>query len=266
MTTPNHELETTTYDPADLNLFHRNPRRGDVKAIAKSLQTNGQYRPIVVNLGTKTGRPNEVIAGNHTLQAAIQLGWSKITATTIDVNDQQAARIVVADNRTTDLATYDETALADLLQSITELEGTGYTDSDLDSLLGTLRENDEGQESWYTEKADVPQYEIVGERPALSELWDDTKTRELIDQINTTPNLPKDLADFLRNAAARHTVFNYRKAAEYYPHAPAPVQALMEASALVIVDVEDAIRAGFTRFHGTLAELQWESAQDGAVE
>ena len=69
----------------DLAPYHRNPRRGDVKAIARSLETNGQYRPIVVNLGTHTGRPNEVLAGNHTLAGAKHLGWATVWGTTVDV-------------------------------------------------------------------------------------------------------------------------------------------------------------------------------------
>ena len=60
---------TTSISPSELNTFYLNPRRGDVTAIAGSLRTNDQYKPITVNVGTFTGRPNEVLAGNHTLMA-----------------------------------------------------------------------------------------------------------------------------------------------------------------------------------------------------
>ena len=36
----------------ELSTFVGNPRRGDVAAIARSLDAYGQYRPIVVNAGT----------------------------------------------------------------------------------------------------------------------------------------------------------------------------------------------------------------------
>ena len=134
-TPPTHRLETVHYNPDELSTYHRNPRRGDTNAIAESLQVNGQYRPIVVNLGRQTGRPLEVLAGNHTLAAARQLGWTQITATTIDVTDQQAARIVAADNRTADLGDYDNDQLAALLADLDDLSGTGYTDDDLDQLI-----------------------------------------------------------------------------------------------------------------------------------
>lgn len=133
-TPPTHDLETVRYHPDELATYHRNPRRGDIDAIARSLEVNGQYRPIVVNLGRKTGRPLEVLAGNHTLQAAQKLGWTQIVATTIDVTDTEAARIVAADNRTADLGDYDTDALTSLLADLDNLDGTGYTDDDLDLL------------------------------------------------------------------------------------------------------------------------------------
>lgn len=125
-------------DPADLNPYHRNPRRGDVDAIAASIQSLGQYKPIVVNRGTLTGRPNEVLAGNHTHQAAQQLGHSSIKVVWVDVDDTTAAKIVVGDNRTGDLATYDSAMLFDLLDSISTLDGTGFAREDYDSILADL--------------------------------------------------------------------------------------------------------------------------------
>lgn len=119
---------------ADLQLFEGNPRRGDVDKIAASLQKHGQYRPLVINAGTLTGRPMEVLAGNHTLRAARKLGWDAIDIAVLDVDDQQARSIVAADNRLADLGDYDARDLHDLLASIEDLGGTGYVDADLDRL------------------------------------------------------------------------------------------------------------------------------------
>ena len=55
-TTPHHDLDTVVYQIDSLTPYHQNPRQGDTAAIAESLRVNGQYRPIVVNLGTRTGR------------------------------------------------------------------------------------------------------------------------------------------------------------------------------------------------------------------
>ncbi|MET9879572.1 ParB/RepB/Spo0J family partition protein [Actinacidiphila glaucinigra] len=119
----------------DLVVYHRNPRTGDVDAIANSLRANGQYKAIVVNRGTHTGRPNEILAGNHTWTAAQQLGWEQIAATWVDVPDEDAARIAVVENRTSDLAGYDSELLADILEELPDLDGTGYDQTALDKLL-----------------------------------------------------------------------------------------------------------------------------------
>lgn len=119
---------------ADLNPYHKNPRRGDIETIRESLRTNGQYRPIVVNRGTKTGRPNEILAGNHTFAAAKAEKWTEIAATFVDVDNDQAAKLVVIDNRASDKAKNDKDVLADLLGSLDDLEGTGYSAEDLAKL------------------------------------------------------------------------------------------------------------------------------------
>lgn len=120
---------------AELSPYRSNPRQGDVGAIVSSLEANGQYRPIVVNR-----RTGEVLAGNHTLAAARALGWSSIAATFVDVDDDEAARIVLVDNRSNDLAAYDEPALVAMLATLADddpdaLFGTGFDGDDLDDLL-----------------------------------------------------------------------------------------------------------------------------------
>ena len=107
-----------------------NPRRGDVRAIRRSLEQHGQYRPLVAN--RRTGR---VLCGNHTLRAAIELGWSTIAVTWIDVAESVEPRIVAVDNRANDLAGYDTEELVALLSGLDGLDGTGYQQSDLDELL-----------------------------------------------------------------------------------------------------------------------------------
>lgn len=65
--------ETMMFPVQRLSKFHKNPNIGDPEKTAESLRVNGQYRSIVVNKGTKTGRQYEVLAGNHTLMGAKRL-------------------------------------------------------------------------------------------------------------------------------------------------------------------------------------------------
>lgn len=114
----------------------RNVRQGDVGAIATSLEINGQYRPIVVHKTT-----NNILAGNHTYKAAVSLGWTQIAITYVDCTDDEALKILLADNKANDLASYDDSALADLLQDLVGgagLDGTLYELSDLDDLIALL--------------------------------------------------------------------------------------------------------------------------------
>nr|WP_249290563.1 ParB N-terminal domain-containing protein [Mobiluncus mulieris] len=117
-----------------MQTFHDNPRRGNIDVIAKSLETRGQYRPIVVNIGKKTGRAYEILAGNHTFLAAKKLGWKQIEAVTVDVDEAGAAAIVVADNRIADLGTYNDETLQALLDVIDDPETVGYSLEDLSGL------------------------------------------------------------------------------------------------------------------------------------
>lgn len=131
----------------DLRLYPGNARCGNVDMIADSLKTHGQYKPIVVNRGTKAPElANTVIAGNHTLQAAKLLGWDTIDVHWIDVTADEARRIVLVDNRTQDKATYDVDALLDLLTESPDLDGTGFTRDDVDALLESLDEHDSEEE------------------------------------------------------------------------------------------------------------------------
>ena len=131
--TSNVRVSAETVSINSIKPHPSNPRRGDVAAIADSLTHHGQYRPVVVQRST-----NYVLAGNHTWQAARSLGWKQIAVTWLDVDDQEAARVMVADNRSSDLATYDDDALARLLRSLPDLDGTGFDRYDLERLEGVF--------------------------------------------------------------------------------------------------------------------------------
>jgi ParB-like chromosome segregation protein Spo0J len=68
-----------------LKNFEGNPNIGNVEAIARSLETLGQHRLLVVD------QEGNVIVGNHTLMAAKQLGWDEIAVLVTD-DDPETAR------------------------------------------------------------------------------------------------------------------------------------------------------------------------------
>lgn len=119
-----------------------NPRRGNIEAIRRSLQAHGQFKPIVVN---RTSTGHEIIAGNHTAQAARQLGWETIQAHVLEVDEDTARKIMLADNRTSDLATYELNALAQELAALDDLEGTGYAAGDLQAIMDVMQDDETPQ-------------------------------------------------------------------------------------------------------------------------
>lgn len=111
-----------------------NARRGDVDKIAESLAHHGQYKPIVCNWRDKT-----ILAGNHTYKAAKRLKWKNIAVVWVDVDDTTAKRIILADNRTSDLGSYNEPALKAILDELEgDYSGTGFTADDVANLSDIL--------------------------------------------------------------------------------------------------------------------------------
>jgi len=130
------KLEFEQVDINSLNEYPDNPRIGDVDKIAESLETNGQYRPIVVNK-----RNNQILAGNHTWKAAKQIGWDKIYVSFVDVDDDTAKKIVLVDNRVNDLAEYNAETMSKMLNELMdlgELIGTGFNADEVDDMLSSF--------------------------------------------------------------------------------------------------------------------------------
>lgn len=148
-------------EPLLVNIDHvgqypRNPRAGDIEAVAESMEINGMYRPIYVQRST-----GHILAGNHTFAAALSLGATRIPVVYLDVDDRTAARIVLADNRTADLGTYDNSELIYLLDQLADgdtLLGTGYNPQDLEQLkaIADMEPDYTDHASWPTITLTVP--------------------------------------------------------------------------------------------------------------
>jgi hypothetical protein len=119
-----------------------NARRGDVPAVQRSLNVFGQRKPIVVKqTGTDAdGRPTGIImAGNHTFAAALELGWTEIAAVFVDDDAATAKAYALADNRTGELATWDQEQLYASLRELSadafDMDALGWSETDLATIL-----------------------------------------------------------------------------------------------------------------------------------
>ena len=123
---------------ADLSEDPANARKHserNIAAIVSSLRRFGQQKPIVID------KSNVVRAGNGTLQAAMQLGWETVACVRTELMGGEATAYGIADNRTSELAEWDESVLSALLQGIVIededlLIATGFDESDMEKLIG----------------------------------------------------------------------------------------------------------------------------------
>lgn len=106
----------------------------------------------------------------------------------------------------------------------------------------------------YTHKILVPQYEPSNKKPLPEELYNTEKYSKLVANIRQS-NVSENEKQFLMLAATRHLIFNYSKIADYYAHANKEMQELMEESALVILDIDDAIANGYVKLSERVREI-----------
>ena len=107
----------------------------NLDAIKASLAQFGQRKPIVVQRDGMIVR-----AGNGTLEAARELGWTEIAAVVIDEDGTTATQFAIADNRTAELAEWDNETLATLLDGWDEetRKAVGFDPKDVQELLKNL--------------------------------------------------------------------------------------------------------------------------------
>lgn len=142
MTEPAFRLADQTYDPAipvdSISEHPENYNEGDVGAISESLAEHGFYGAIGVQTSTRL-----ILFGNHRHRTAVMQGARTLPGFWLDVDDDEARRIMAVDNRSAALARVDEgrlvALLAPLAQSSRGLAGTGYDGDDLDDMVTALQ-------------------------------------------------------------------------------------------------------------------------------
>lgn len=243
--------------------YERNARTHSPEQLAQlraSIQEFGFTNPILVD--GKDG----VIAGHGRLAAAKDMGLTEVPVVVLDhLTPEQRRAYVIADNQLALNAGWDAEILQQEVMALNladfDLNLLGFDEIELADLIdpeGIDNQEDGSDEgdggdgdNPYTDKTDVPPYEITGPKPEVSSVYDDSKARKLIDAIDAS-DLPADEKHLLRAAAYRHVVFNFQSIAEYYAHSEAEMQRHMEDSALVIVDIGKAIEEGWAKLSDDL--------------
>jgi DNA modification methylase len=127
-------LDDLHEDPANARIHSDR----NIEAIKASFREFGQQKPLVAAPG-ENGRL-KVIAGNGTLRALREMEWERVAVVRFD--SESAARqaaFAIADNRTAELAEWDDLVLPQVLESIgpeiNDLTITGFDNIELQEII-----------------------------------------------------------------------------------------------------------------------------------
>ncbi len=209
-----------------------------IKNVAESIRQYGFVQPVVVD------KDGVIVIGHCRALAAKKLGMEMVPCVCVDdLTPEQVNALRLVDNKSNE-SPWDN----DLLRE--ELPGLDLSAFDFD---WGLKEDEE--DNPYTTAVNIPQYNIQGDVPSFGEMYDNQKEMDLISEIESS-GVTEDEKAFLISAAHRHCRYNFTAIAEYYAHATPEMQALMEKSALVIIDLENAIANGYVKLSKTIEVLR----------
>lgn len=255
----------------EIHPYERNAKTHPEEQIARLVKmlAKGFDQPIVVD------KNRVIIKGHGRLLAAKRLGLAGapvIVRSDLSAKEVKAHRL--GDNQNA-LSPWDMTLakldLDELRFDDFDMDVTGFSEWTLPTVVSeherSTNPTDDLETDLYTKKILAPVYiPKLDVAPEVTSLTDFSKTNELLEGIRVmSSELSEGLRDFLRAAAARHTVFDYQLIAEYYAHAPKSVQELMEQSALVIIDFNKAIENGFVSISQEIADAYGEVIKDESV-
>ena len=219
------------------------------KTLSDTINDVGYIKSVTVN--KTTGR---VIDGHLRVTLAMRNEEETIPVEYVELSETEEAEALLVLDPIAGMAMHDEKnvgALSELVATessrIKELiEGLTFSDN-----VSEEKVLDEG--GAYSRKIEVPIYEPSGVKPQIDDIVDRTRTIELIEQIDKS-TLDQKEKDFLKMAAERHAVFNFKLIADYYSHSGEDMKDMMEKSALIIIDFEKAIEEGFVEISKEIAD------------
>lgn len=211
-----------TYDPAakldELIEHPRNPRKGDDASVGESIDVNGFYGAIIAQRST-----GHVLAGHTRRRALLKRGESTGPVLWVDVDDETALRVLLADNRTAELAAWDDELLAatlrDLVGTPLGIEGSGFDEAALAALLDTQRPDVEDDDDSETEQLVVSESRVYDDESIIDSAFTYYRERgfpypalarhQCLQQINAL--------HAMETAALRTTNVGYHIADVYHP-------------------------------------------------
>jgi site-specific DNA-methyltransferase (adenine-specific) len=256
-------ISELSQDPA--NARKHNDR--NIESIVASLRRFGQQTPIVIDSS------NVVRKGNGTIEAAKRLGWDTINCVVTDLKSSDAISYAIADNRTAELAEWDDEVLSAQLNGLLAddpelLEVAGFTEEELAELLADSEMQPEIIEDEVPEPPAEPitrsgDLWILGEHRLLC--GDSTKADDVerlmagakAELLNTDPPYgvsvaggthdPRDTKNYRSGGKIQNDGLTGEKLAEFLEAAFSNAQAYLSAGAAWYVWYADTETAAFLK-------------------
>jgi hypothetical protein len=142
MPPPALRREVVELDTTSLQVNPRNPRKHaeeQIRRLMASLRTDGQTKPVVARRANRM-----LIAGHGVHEAATRIGLDQISVVLLDVDQKTADRIMLGDNRFSDLSTSDRGRVAELLREIEaeEFMATGFSVEEAEQIFQAVGADD----------------------------------------------------------------------------------------------------------------------------
>lgn len=248
-----NKLKAAKYNP------RKDLQEGDAEyeKLKNSLDVFGYVDPIIWN-----ERTGNIVGGHQRLKILKAQGIKSVDVSVVDLDDEHEKALNLALNKIS--GDWEEEKLDELLKSLDAdlVLLAGFDDSELFEM--TEEAGGDADQNPYTNKITTPVYTPTGDKPEISQMFSVERYDLLMSAIHQS-GVPDDVAEFLRLAATRHIVFDYSKVAEFYAHADAQIQELMEQSALVIIDFDKAIEYGYVKVNDEIAAMVDEGYNNDAA-
>lgn len=182
-----------------LQKWKDNPRKNKaaIKHVAESIKRFGFASPIIARADDKM-----IIAGHTRYEAAKELGLDKVPVRYLDLDPADSRLLALADNKTAELADWDEEKLEQVMQDLLDeglsLDGLGWTDTELADIVQELKD-EEIKEDEAPEPEDTVVHSVLGEIYELGPhrlicgdstdpaTWDKLMQGEKADMVFTDP-------------------------------------------------------------------------------
>ena len=248
------EIKTAADLIQDENNYRKHSETNKAR-IKKSIDEAGLGRSVVIDAD------NVLVAGNGVQQVidkdtpvrVVETDGTELVVvkrTDLHTDDPRRKTLALADNATADDVEWDFEAI----------EADGWTE---ESALGWGVEwpNSNSGENPYSQKTDIPIYQIKGEKPSVSQCIDLFEVEKKIEKIENS-NVSEDKKKMLKACAYRFAEIDFSMMAEFYAHEDEEMQSLMEDNALVIVDFDKAIELNLVKLDKRMKDIYKEECDE----